>query len=86
MVANLVVFQGEMYHIVKEAIAQTKDDNNEIIFIQVAMVEKVEGSKHPHYQHAFWTPLKTLKSLPSNIDYQFSEWSLGIEIGYRDAS
>lgn len=85
MKTNIVIFAGELYEIIGEAIAETLDENGQEIMLPVVLIAKVETSGHPSFIASFWTPLTTLKTMISNIDYQYSEWSLGIELGYRRA-
>lgn len=86
MISNLIVHKGEMYHIVGEAIAQTMDDNREEMYIPIVRIEKVEAFKKSTSKDSFWLPLAKCKNLPSSIDYQVTEWSLGLMIGLQNGS
>jgi hypothetical protein len=81
MTYDKVIFKGEEYLIVGEAMAEVFDENDRVIFVPVVLITKIERAGYRNFQGAIWTPLKNVWSLPSNIDASGSDWTLGINLG-----
>ena len=83
---NLIVYKGEIYQIIGQAIAQHNFDDGSFDLVPVIHIEKVECSFHPKWKHQQWIKLAEAWAFPSQLDWTVSHWTLGVENGLRNAS
>lgn len=81
MIYNTVIYDGEQYCIVGEAIAEYFNDAGEVIMFPVVLLSKLERRAYKPLQGAIWVHLAKVSSLPSNVDYRLSEWTIGLAFG-----
>lgn len=77
-IGDLVLFNGEKHYVVAEALMENIGPSNESVFFLVVALHRIEHAKLEGLLRVKWVELHQLIMLPSEINYQKTEWFMGV--------
>lgn len=75
---SLILFEGEVHYIVGEAIVETPINGEESLFTVVYALNRIETANTRGVSRAIWVRRADCQILVSGMNYNFSEFYLGV--------